>query len=116
MPSAMFVTPFVDMDLWIAGEAENRRRVLHAIREFGFAHAPDDCLDAPDAMLRMGVPPLRIEVMRSITGVDFESCWSRRILMEDSDLSIPVISLEDLKANKRATGRTKDLLDVEELA
>lgn len=110
-----YVRNTVDMNVWIAGEAENRERALLAIREFGFANAPADPLDASGAMLRMGVPPLPIEV-RSISGVEFEDCWLRRLLMEDGDLSIPIISIEDLKTSKGAAGRTKDLLDVEELS
>ncbi|MEP7366421.1 MAG: hypothetical protein ABI972_24450 [Acidobacteriota bacterium] len=90
-----YVRNTVDMDVWISGQDENRKRVVGAIREFGFTEASETCLDAPDAMLRMGVPPLRIEVMRAITGVEFEDCWPRRVLMEDGDLAIPVISLED---------------------
>ena len=67
-------------------------------------------------MLRMGVPPLRIEVMRSISGVNFEDCWPRRVVIEDEELQIPMISLADLRSNKRSSGRPKDLLDLEELS
>ena len=67
-------------------------------------------------MLRMGVPPLRIEVMQSISGVTFEDCWPRRVLVEEGELAIPIRSLADRKTNKRAAGRAKDLLDIEELA
>jgi hypothetical protein len=48
--------------------------------------------------------------------VEFEDCWSRRVILQDAELKIPMISLEDLKVNKRATGRKKDLLDLDELA
>lgn len=105
----------LDIDVWIASGNENQRSVVSAVREFGFVHAEDSILDEPDAMLRMGVPPLRIEVVKRISGVDFDSCWERRVWVEDGDLRIPVISLPDLKANKRAAGRTKDLLDLESL-
>jgi hypothetical protein len=54
-------------------------------------------------------------VLRKISGVEFEDCWPRRVIIDDDDLSIPAISLEDLKRNKRASGRKKDLLDLDEL-
>ncbi|MEP7354036.1 MAG: hypothetical protein ABI824_12465 [Acidobacteriota bacterium] len=106
----------VDMDIWIDGRVENRSRVVIVVREFGFANATDDILNEPDAMLRMGVPPLRIEVMRKLTGVRFEECWPRRLLIEVDGLSIPMISLADLRLNKQAAGRPKDLLDLDELS
>jgi hypothetical protein len=104
------------MDLWIASDVDNLQRVLRAIRDFAFPAAPDDLLRENDAMVRMGLPPLRIEVLKKISGVEFEDCWQRRVTIEDDDLRIPAISLEDLKRNKLASGRRKDLLDLEELS
>jgi hypothetical protein len=111
-----YVRNTVDMDVWIASDADNLRRVVDAIRDFGFPDASDDLLHEPDAMVRMGVPPLRIEVLRRISGVEFEDCWLRRVTIDDDDLLIPAISLEDLKRNKLASGRKKDLLDLDELS
>jgi hypothetical protein len=104
-----------DMDIWIASDPGNQQRVLQAIRDFAFPAAADDLLRHDDAMVRMGVPPLRIEVLKKISGVEFEDCWSRRVFIDDDELRIPAISLEDLKRNKVASGRKKDLLDVDEL-
>jgi hypothetical protein len=110
-----YVRNTVDMDVWIASDPDNLRRVLQAIRDFAFPAAPDDLLDEADATVRMGVPPLRIEVLRKISGVEFEDCWPRRVIIDDDELRIPAISLEDLKRNKLASGRKKDLLDLDEL-
>ncbi len=110
-----YVRNTVDMDVWIASDPQNQESVILALHDFGFPNATIALLAEPDAMLRMGVPPLRLEVLKSIAGVDFEDCWTRRIVLNDGDLSIPLISLTDLKRNKRAAGRTKDLLDLEEL-
>ena len=110
-----YVRNTVDMDIWIASDGANQQRVLHAIRDFAFPAAPDDLLSSDDAMVRMGVPPLRIVVLKKISGVDFENCWPRRVTIEDDDLRIPTISFEDLKRNKLASGRKKDLLDLDEL-
>lgn len=111
-----YVRNTIDLDIWIAGDQENQKRVVLAIRDFGFPAAADNILEEPDSMLRMGVPPLRIEVMKALSGVEFEDCWPRRVLVEEGDLKIPMISLDDLKRNKGASGRPKDLLDLEELS
>ncbi len=66
----------------------------------------------PDLELQLGVPPIRIDILTSIDGVEFESAWSRRIEHRIDDLEVPVIGHEDLIANKRAAARPKDLLDV----
>ena len=110
-----YVRNTVDLDIWIAADRENLERVVAALREFAFPAATTDLLMAPDAMLRMGVPPLRIELMKKISGVDFESCWERRTTLQIDDLAVPMISLSDLKANKLASARAKDLADLSEL-
>ena len=105
----------VDIDVWVASDPENQQRAVRAVREFGFASTPDNILAEPKAMLRMGIPPLRIEVLKSISGVEFEDCWERRVPFDMEGHTIPMISLEDLKTNKRASGRAKDLADVDQL-
>jgi hypothetical protein len=69
----------------------------------------------PDQIIRMGVPPLRLEILTSISGVDFEECYARREIAEVEGIFVPVIRLEDLKRNKLASGRLKDLADLEDL-
>lgn len=110
-----YVRNTVDIGVWIAATPENQTRVIEAIREFGFACAPISALDVPDAMLRMGNPPLRIEVLKALSGVDFDDCWERRVEARLDDLTIPMISLADLRANKSAAGRPKDLADLSNL-
>ena len=66
-------------------------------------------------IVRFGVPPFRIELLTSIAGVDFDACRARAVLMEIDGLTVAVISLDDLKINKRAAGRHKDLADLEHL-
>ncbi len=102
----------VDIDIWIASDAANQSRVIQAVRVFGFVNIADDVLDDPRALLRMGTPPLRIKILKVIAGVDFEECWPRRVEMLADGLSIPMISLNDLKTNKRAAARPKDLADL----
>jgi hypothetical protein len=87
------------------------------LRDFGLSVGKEaiQALTRENQILRMGVPPLRIELLTSISGVDFEDCHARRILVDIGELSVPIISLEDLKTNKRSSGRMKDLADLEEL-
>lgn len=110
-----YVRNTVDMDVWIASDTENQNRVIEALRQFAFPSATLELLAEPNAMLRMGLPPLRIEVMKKISGVDFETCWARRVTLQIDDLAVPMISLVDLKANKLASARPKDLADLSEL-
>jgi sugar phosphate isomerase/epimerase len=69
-----------DMDVWVESTEENAERVVRALKEFGFdvpELSPDLFLD-PDRVIRMGHPPLRIEILTSVTGVSFEKCYSAR--------------------------------------
>ena len=110
-----YVRNTVDMDVWVAATPENHRCVIEAIREFGFANVPSTVLDGENAMLRLGHPPLRIEVLKTISGVEFDACWPRREELRIEDLCIPMISLADLKTNKRSAARLKDLDDLANL-
>lgn len=107
----------VDLDIWIASTSENARRVVAAVRAFGFdvpALEPGLFLN-PDSIVRFGIPPFRIEVMTTIDGVTFDACRRNARLMELDGVSVPVIALADLKANKKAAGRHKDLADLDNL-
>jgi hypothetical protein len=66
-------------------------------------------------IVRMGVPPLRIEILTTISGVSFTECFRDRVLGQIDGMDVPIISLEHLKANKKASGRFKDLSDLEHL-
>ncbi len=105
------------MDVWIAVHPENTAKVVASLREFGF-DAPrltEDIFLEPDTIVRMGLPPFRIEVFNSISGVSFEECYQERITAIIDEEPVSVISLRHLKANKQASGRGKDLIDLEHL-
>jgi hypothetical protein len=104
-----------DMDIWIARNSENAVKVAAALSEFGFRDVRPDMFDAPDRMVRMGVPPLRLEILTSVSGVEFDACYARREMADMDGEAVPIIQLDDLKRNKRASGRLKDLADLEEL-
>ncbi len=106
-----------DMDIWIAIDPENARRVIEALREFGFdlpELIPDLFLQA-NKIVRMGNPPMRLEITTSISGVEFDGCYSSRVVDVLDGVKVSIIDLEHLKLNKRAAGRLKDLADLEAL-
>lgn len=106
-----------DMDVWVATNVENARRIVIALRAFGFdvPELSEQTFLAPERIVRMGVAPLRIELLTSIDGVDFSGCAERAMRVDVDGESIPVIGLDDLKVNKRASGRSKDLADLDNL-
>ena len=106
-----------DLDVWVQRAPENAERVWSALIEFG---APLQALGlskadltAPDLVFQMGEPPVRIDVLTSISGVTFEYAWSTRSVYRIGTLEVPFLGRAALLDNKRATGRAKDLVDVE---
>ncbi len=106
-----------DLDVWIGIDAVNAVAVAEAIREFGF--------DTPNLsarlflergrVVRMGYPPVRIEVLTSVSGLEFDDAYGRRIEANFGGVTVPLINLDDLKTNKRAAARHKDMDDLEHL-
>ena len=106
-----------DMDVWIAIHPQNAQRVVNTLKEFGFDHpelTPELFLQE-NKIVRMGHPPMRLEISTGISGVEFDECYAGRIVDELDGVEISIISLSDLKTNKRAAGRLKDLADLENL-
>jgi hypothetical protein len=106
-----------DLDIWVKVSKENAARIDRALRQFGFAAAAltPDLFLTPNNVVRMGVPPIRIEILTSISGVEFESCYAERGTIRIEEMAIPVISLARLRENKAASARAKDLADLENL-
>jgi hypothetical protein len=106
-----------DIDLVISDAEENARRLMKALADFGFGETElsVDLFTEPDSVVRMGVEPIKIEILNYLKGVDFSEAYSRRKSMQVEDISIDLIALPDLLTNKRAVGRLKDLVDVGEL-
>ena len=106
-----------DIDIWISTNPENAKKVVKVLKKFGF-DAPDlkpDLFLQQDKIIRMGHPPMRIEILTSISGVEFDACHQRREVDTLAGISVNLISLKDLKRNKKASGRHKDLDDLENL-
>ena len=106
-----------DMDVWIAVNERNAARTASSLRDFGMPanEVADRLFLEKGKIIRMGVPPVRIEVITGASGVDFEECFQRRIQVEIDGVIVNFISLDDLKRNKQACGRYKDIDDLEHL-
>jgi hypothetical protein len=105
-----------DFDIWIAANPENADRVVRTLRKFGFDVAPPaDVFLQEDKIIRFGAEPGLIEIMTSISGVRFEDCYRERLETSLDDEPVNLISLKNLRTNKLAAGRLKDLADLEEL-
>ncbi len=106
-----------DLDIWIAIAPANAERVMKVLTDFGFdvPELTTDLFLKEDQIVRMGVEPMRIEVMTSISGVEFDECYPERLETTLSDVPVSVINLRHLRINKKASGRAKDLADLENL-
>lgn len=106
-----------DLDIWVGNHEENASRLVVLLREFGFdvPALKKSLFQEAGHVVRMGVPPVRLEILSSIDGVEFNDCYSRRETAEIDGVEVDVISLADLKKNKRASGRHQDLTDLEKL-
>lgn len=106
-----------DIDFLVRPEAANAQRIIDVLDAFGFGQAglqTDDFLDL-DAIVQLGRPPNRIDLLTSISGVSFDEVWNGRVAGELDGHAVTFIGRDALIRNKRASGRTKDLADIEEL-
>jgi hypothetical protein len=106
-----------DIDILVRPSQENARRVLQAIAAFGFEFPTltVDDFQNPNQVVQLGVPPVRIDLITSLTGVSWEEADSSKVVGHFGDVNVHYIGREQFIANKRATGRKKDLSDIEAL-
>jgi hypothetical protein len=107
----------VDLDIWVAPDADNADRVYAALAAFG---APLDALGItradfqnPEIVTQFGLPPLRIDVMTSVSGLTFDEAWRARIDGTIEGVTVPILDRASFIRNKRVSGRKKDLADLE---
>ena len=107
-----------DMDVWVDMTSENASKILKALDQFGFGSldVKESDFTVPDQMLQLGYPPGRIDILTTLPGVDFSECYLARTIVEVDGVPVNFIDLENLKKNKKATGRHQDLADLENLA
>jgi len=107
-----------DIDIWVAINPANARKVSDVIRDFfgsDIEGATPELFLQENKIARMGVPPFRIEILTTISGVRFEECFAERVTDIIDGIDVNLISLKHLKLNKKASGRLKDLSDLEHL-
>jgi predicted nucleotidyltransferase len=106
-----------DIDFWVAISEENAEKLVNVLTEFGFGveNLSVDLFLKENQIVRMGHPPIRVELLTTISGVEFEECYADRKLVDIDGVEVSIISLEDLKRNKTASGRHKDLDDLDHL-
>jgi hypothetical protein len=105
-----------DIDFWIRPTQLNIDRLLAALNDFGFGSLGLTAKDFDtDTVIQLGHAPRRIDLLTAIDGVEFDVCYARRERVELAGISLSIIGLEDFKTNKLASGRLKDLADVESL-
>jgi hypothetical protein len=106
-----------DIDFWLAIDPNNAARIVAVLNAFGFGGSsvtPDVFLQ-DNKIIQMGVPPMRIDLFTTLSGVTFADCFARRVQDVIDGMAVNIISLADLKANKQASGRLKDLNDLSQL-
>ena len=106
-----------DIDILVKPETDNAQRVIRAIDKFGFGSLGLEITDfeEPDNVIQLGVPPVRIDIITSLSGVLWEEAFNGRVEGKYGDTPVYYIGREQFILNKRAVGRKKDLADIEAL-
>ncbi len=106
-----------DLDVWLEVAPANAQALLRALAAFGFADMGLSEADftTPGAVVQLGDPPQRIDLLTEASGVEFAACHARRLLLKLDDLEVPFIDLANLRRNKQASGRPRDLADLDDL-
>lgn len=107
-----------DIDIWIEVTPENANNLLEVLTQFGFGSLglkAEDFL-TPDQIIQLGYPPNRIDLLTGIDGVDFENCYPLRLEVDIDNVVVNFIDLDNLRKNKKASGRLQDLADLENLS
>ena len=104
-----------DLDVWIDATPENAGRVMRALRDFGapMVDITERDFASPGVVYQIGVPPGRVDVLTDLTGLAFAEAWPDRVRQAFGDIEVDFIGRDAFLRNKRATGRPKDLGDIE---
>ncbi len=106
-----------DLDVWVECNPDNATALIKALGQFGMGSlglTVDDFL-VPDQVVQLGYPPNRIDILMGVSGIEFGDCFPHRIKVMLDGVEVNFIDLENLKKNKKASGRLQDLADVENL-
>lgn len=107
-----------DLDLFVRPSQKNATQLTKALRSFGFSIPADfeSTFTQPEKVIQLGRPPNRIDLLTSITGVTFDEAWDDSIITKLDGIPVRILGRKMLLENKRATGRTKDVADIEGLS
>lgn len=106
-----------DLDIWIDANRETAVKMLETLDEFGFGSLglrQEDFMEEGN-VIQMGYPPFRIDILTQADGVEFAQCYRNRTIIEHEGMLISILSIQDLRKNKAATGRPKDMDDLQNL-
>ena len=104
-----------DIDIFVSDEIENVRNLIRELKDFEGSSLSEDVLKEKRSMIEMGIEPMKVQILNFADGIDFDIAYSRKNRVKCEDIFVDTISKEDLIKNKAATGRYKDLSDVERL-
>jgi hypothetical protein len=108
-----------DLDVWIEPTGENARRTWRALAAFGAPLATLELHErdfaTPDLVVQLGLPPVRIDLLTGLSGIQFDEAWTNRVVQPFDGIDVPFLGRAAFVQNKRASGRTKDLADLEAL-
>lgn len=107
-----------DLDIFVARDRKNATLLLDALKDFGFGESGmvRDSLMQPNQVIQLGRSPFRIDLLTSIDGIEFEEAWPNRFEGHYGEQSVHFIGREDLIRNKKASGRVRDLADLDDLS
>ena len=106
-----------DLDIWVWTDPSNAERIVMSLESFGFDGLGLTALDfqEPDVVVQLGREPLRVDILTFATGLDFVTAYENRIMVSIGNLEVPFVSIGDLRTNKLATGRLRDIADAADL-
>src|SRR5215207_773844 len=102
-----------DLDVWLAQTPDNAEKLVKALERFGFQSLGLQAADflVPNQVIQLGNAPVRIDLLTSVSGITFDQCFPNRMVVTIDEIPVNFVDLENLKKNKRASGRLQDLAD-----
>lgn len=106
-----------DIDIWLWIDNENAKKIINVLNDFGFGALglKDEDFLSPDRIIQLGYAPNRIDLLTGVSGIEFKDCYPNKKSYDIEGLTIDFIDIDNLRKNKKASGRHKDLDDLENL-
>jgi hypothetical protein len=104
-----------DLDIWIATDTNNSAAMVNALSHYGIPYMFKESFEIPNNVVQLGEPPDRIDILTSVSGVNFQEAYPKRQMLQLDDLEVTIIAFDDLIKTKTDTGRARDAGDIEDL-